>query len=33
MILTLGSPLIVRRAPVPADHLTLSCGEDGLGLV
>jgi len=33
MILTLGPLLILRRALVPADHLTLSCGEVGLGLV
>jgi hypothetical protein len=33
MILTLGPLLILRRAPVPAGHLTLSCGEVGLSLV
>jgi hypothetical protein len=33
MILTHGPLLILRRAPVPTDHLALSCGEVGLGLV
>jgi len=32
-ILTLGSLLILRRAPVPTSHFALSCGEVGLGLV
>ena len=32
-VLTIGSLLILRRAPVPTDHLALSCGEVGLGLV
>ena len=32
-VLTLGSLLILCRAPVPVGHLALSCGEVGLGLV
>jgi len=32
-VLTLGSLLILRRAPMPTGHLALSCREVGLGLV
>jgi hypothetical protein len=32
-IFTLGLLLVLHRAPMPTDHLALSCGEVGLGLV